>query len=110
MTLLRLGVNKTNIIYLASPHCVKSLKTLALHMGASSITPNWSVYNLGAICDQCMNMSHQYTELPTTILKNIHCLNTSLTQEALVSVVQVFATSRIDYCNSMLYGIHDYNK
>ena len=38
--LLKLNENKTNIIYLASPHCVKSLKTPALHMGASSINPN----------------------------------------------------------------------
>ena len=37
--LLRLKDNKTGIIYLASPHCVKSLKTPALQMGAFSITP-----------------------------------------------------------------------
>ena len=32
-----------------------------------------------------------------------------LTQEALVTVVHAFVTSRIDYCNSLLYGISDYN-
>jgi len=32
-----------------------------------------------------------------------------LTQEALVTVVYAFVTSRIDYCNSLLYGISDYN-
>jgi len=41
--LLILNDNITNIIYLASPHCVKSLRTTALQMGASSITPNGSV-------------------------------------------------------------------
>jgi len=41
--LLRLIDNKTNITYLASPHCFKSLMTPALQMGASSITPNDSV-------------------------------------------------------------------
>ena len=45
-----------NIIYLASPHCVKYLKTPALQMGASSITPNGSVKNLEVICYQCINM------------------------------------------------------
>jgi len=42
-------------------------------------------------------------------LKNIHCLKAILTQEALVTVVHTFATSRIDDCNSLLYGISDYH-
>jgi len=41
--LLKLNDNKTHMLYLASPHCVKSLKTPALQMGASSITPNGSL-------------------------------------------------------------------
>ena len=60
--LLRLNDSKTNIIYLASPHCVKSLKTPALKMGALSITPNGSVANLGVNFDQyvlrCMNVMY----------------------------------------------------
>ena len=70
--LLKLNDNKTNILYLASPHCVISLRTPALQMGASSITPKGSVQNLGVIFDKCINMhdvSHQYAELPTTILR-----------------------------------------
>ena len=39
----------------------------------------------------------------------MHCLKTLLTQEALVTVVYAFVTFRIDYCNSLLYGISDYN-
>ena len=42
-------------------------------------------------------------------LKNIHCLKAFLTQESLVTVVYAFVISRIDYCNSTLYGIFDYN-
>jgi len=42
-------------------------------------------------------------------LKNIHCLKAFLTQESLVAVVHAFVTSRIDYCNSLLYRISDYN-
>ena len=59
--LLKLNENKTYILYLASPHCVKSLKTPALQMGASSITPNRSVTNLGVIFNQCINMHEQVT-------------------------------------------------
>ena len=42
-------------------------------------------------------------------LKNIHCLKTFLTQKTLVTVVHAFVASCIDYCNSLLYGIFDYN-
>jgi len=41
-------------------------------------------------------------------LKNIHCLKAFLPQESLVTVVHAFVTSRIDYSNSLLYGISDY--
>jgi len=41
-------------------------------------------------------------------LKNIHCLKAVLTQEAILTVVHAIVTSRIDYCNSLLYGISDY--
>jgi len=66
----RLGLNdnKTNIIYLASPHYVKCLKMPALKIGASSITPNGPAQNLVVIFEKCINMSHQYSEPPTTIL------------------------------------------
>ena len=42
-------------------------------------------------------------------IKNIHCLKAFLTQDALITVVHAFVTSRIDYCNTLLYGISDYN-
>ena len=57
-----------------------------------------------------MNMSHQYADRAAYYhLKNIHCLKAFLTQEALVTVIHAFVTSRIDYCNSLLYGISDYD-
>ena len=40
---LRLNDNKTNIVYLASQHSIKSLKTPALQTGTSLITHNGSV-------------------------------------------------------------------
>ena len=59
--LLKLNDNKINIIYLGSPHCVKSLKTPALQMGASSITPNRSVKNLRVNFGQCINIHERVT-------------------------------------------------
>jgi hypothetical protein len=41
--------------------------------------------------------------------KNINFLKTFMRQETIKTVVHAFVTSRIDYCNSLLYGISDYN-
>jgi len=38
----------------------------------------------------------------------IHWLKALLTQETLVTVVHAFVTTRIDYCNSLLYGISEF--
>jgi len=59
----------------------------------------YSMYNLTSVC----RATYYY------YLKNIQCLKALLTQETLVTVVHAFVSSRIDYCNSRLYGISDYN-
>ena len=110
-TLLRLNDNTPNILYFISPHCVKSLKTPALQMSASSVTLNGSVKKLGVIFDQCINMYEHVRSVCRAAyyhLKNIHCLKALLTQEVLVTVVHVI-TSRIDYYNSLLYSIFSTN-
>ena len=82
-------------------------------MGPSSITPNGSVKNnLGVIFDQCINMYKHVTSVCRAAyyhLKNINCLKAFLTEESLVAVVHAIVTAHIDYCNSLLYGISDYN-
>jgi len=37
------------------------------------------------------------------------CLKAFLTQEALLTIVHAVVTFRIYYCNSLLYGISNYN-
>ena len=68
--------------------------------------------SLGVIFDQCIHMHEHVTSVCRAAyyhLKNIHRLKTFLTQETLVIVVHAFVTSRVDYCNFLLYGIADYN-
>jgi len=58
------------------------------------------------------SISHNVTSICRAAyyhLKNIHYLKAFFTQETLVTVVHAFVTSRIDYSNSLLYGISDYN-
>ena len=62
--------------------------------------------NLGVIFDQCINMYEHFTsecQCAYYFLENIHCLEASLTQEALLTVVHAFVTSRIVTPSYMLY-------
>ena len=73
---------------------------------------NGSVKNLGTIFNKCINIYEHVTSLCRAAnyhLKNLHFLKTFLTQGTLITVVHAFVASRIDYCNSLLYGISDYN-
>ena len=53
--LLELNDNKTYIIYMASPYCIKSLITPELHVGDICITSSDSVKYVGIIFDKCFN-------------------------------------------------------
>jgi len=91
---------------------VKPLKTQTLQVDSSLITPNLSEKNLGVVFDQYTNKYEHVTSVCRAAyyyLKNIHCLKSLLTQEAVLTVVHAFVTSCIDYCNSLLYGVSDYN-
>jgi len=73
-----------------------------------SIAPNGFVRYLGIIFEKCTNM-YEHVKSPAYYhLKNIHSLKESLTQEALATVVHAFVTSRIDYCNSLLVRLTEW--
>jgi len=40
-------------------------------------------------------------------LRQLHCVVQSLTSEAAITLVHSFVSTRLDYCNSVLYGIAD---
>jgi len=77
--ILKLNDSKTNILYLVSPHGVKSLKIPAIQIGAFFITKHQEV-----IFNQSINMDEHVTSSCLALydpVKNFHCLKTLLTQK-----------------------------
>jgi len=110
--MLKLNDDKSDVLYVASPHYLKSINTQGIHIGEICIKPNNKVKNLGVIFDQCLRMEDHVTTVCRAAyfhLKNIRSLKPYLTHKALLTVTHAFITSRIDYCNSLLYGVSDYN-
>ena len=100
----------TNQIFCMSPHYLKSVNTQGIHIGEICIKPNEMVKNLGVIFDQCLRMEDHVTAVCRAgyfHLKNIRSLKPYLTHKALLTVTHAFITSRIDYCNSLRYGVSD---
>ena len=70
-----------------------------------------SCRNLGVMFDKNACVDDQITSLCWSAhfhLRNIRAIRNLLTDSAAAQLVHALATARIDYCNSLLYGIPDY--
>ena len=59
-----------------------------------------------------MNMATHITKTCSSTffsLYNIRHIRKYLTNECTEKLIHAFITSRLDYCNSLLYGVHDYH-
>ena len=64
--------------------------------------------NLGVVLDSQLSTSQQVTAVCCSRfyqLRQLKSVNSSLTREALHSLIQAFVHCRIDYCNSTLAGV-----
>ena len=75
------------------------------------IPPVKCVRDLGVVFNHHMTMHENITKTCASCyfhLQNISSIRDSLTDEATIQLVHAFVSSRIDYCNSLLYGIPEY--
>ena len=97
---------------MASPYYSRSLKTPVLQISESSISPTDLVQNFEVMFYKFIDINDHVTSVSRTAhyhLKNFRSLKPFLSKDALIIVVHVFVTSCIDYFNSLLYVIADYN-
>ena len=76
-----------------------------------SITKSRCIRNLGAWFNDTFDMSQHVTNLCSASFfqpHNIRRIGKYLTQEVAATLVHFLVTCRIDYCNSLLYGLSDY--
>ena len=107
---LKLNDDKTDMICLASHHFTKLTDGICVTVGDSEIACSQTVVNLGVTFDRSIKMDQHVTAVCGSSyfhLRNIRSLKPHLTPEALITVTHAFISSRIDYCNSLLYGIAD---
>ena len=106
---LMLNDSKTEILLVGTRQQLRKVDLDALQIGTSTVPLTSSaVRNLGAWFDPELTMNTHVNKLCSAAyfhLYNLRRIRKYLTQQTCEKLVHAFVTSRIDYCNSLLYGL-----
>ncbi|XP_045906087.1 uncharacterized protein LOC123971372 [Micropterus dolomieu] len=102
---LQLNYNKSDTIIIGPKSLTKNTNNFSLSINNSTLYPSPHIRNL--VFDSNLTFEHYINHVTRTAffhLKNSARLRPSLTFSAAETLIHAFITSRIDYCNSILYG------
>ena len=107
---LKLNDAKTEVIHFASKYRLPQ-PFHGVTVGNNSIAPSRTVKNLGVFLDSTLTMSRQVSGIVSSAsmaIRNIGKVRRYLDITTTERLVHAFVSSRLDYCNSLMYGIQDY--
>ena len=105
---LKLNDRETEFILLGRRNHLADTPLQHLSTGDSSAEPSSVIRNLGVFFDQELSMKSHISSVCRTAyfhLRNVARTRKFITDDAAKSLVHAFITSRIDYCNSLLFGV-----
>ena len=105
---LRLNPDKTEFIWFGTRYQMSKLNPRSISVIPSSST---SVRDLGVMLDSELTMEGHVSKLCQSCffqLRRLRSIRHSLSRHALLTLVHAFISSRLDFCNSVLYGISAY--
>ena len=108
---LKLNENKSEFILLGSRAMLNKLPQSVLTVGNSSLHPKESCRNLGVTIDANMTLAAHISGISRSVrfqLRNLSHIRKFLTRRATESVVHSLISSRLDFCNVLLYNLPDY--
>ena len=108
--LLKLYQDKTEPVVISSKFLNRP-NLEYVRVGDEFIASNLFVRNLGVIMDNCFCMEQHVKKICSEAnnhLRNISKIRKYLTQDSAQIFIHAFISSKLDYCNSLLYGIPTY--
>ncbi len=105
---LKLNGDKTELLFIGTPQQQAKLCHPSISIGESAIQPSESARNLGVIFDQSMTLKAHISSVSKTAyhqLYNISVARKWLNRKAAATAIQAFVTSRLDFSNSLYYGL-----
>ena len=106
---LKINDSKTEFLIITSSFLTKSFDDLSIRVGDSNVSSN-SVRNLGVIFDKCIKLDYNISSVCKSTffhLRNIGGIRSILSNDACAQLIHSLVTVRLDYCNSILYGLSD---
>ena len=105
---LKLNEDKTEFFVASSKSNLKFIHEPSLNVCGSIITSSDSVRNLGVQFDSTMSMSSHISSISRSLnyhLRNIGHIRCYIDEDTCNHALRSLVISRIDYCNSLLYGL-----
>ena len=108
---LKLNDEKTEFMIISTVQQLAKVSINSLRVGAATITPVSSARNLGSWFDSKLTMAFHISKTCNSAfyyLYNLRRIRKYLSKDNTKTLVHAFISSRIDYCNSLLYGLPEY--
>jgi len=105
---LKLNPTKTEVIWLGSSHQVSQISITDIPLQSTTIRVAELARDLGVVIDSKLSLSAHVVALCRSgfyHLQQLRPVLRSLTHEAARTLIQAFISSRLEYCNSLLYGL-----
>ena len=106
---LKINDEKTEFLVISSPY-MKFNMDCSLKIGDITVQPSDSCKNLGVIMTNHLTMEKHIVNVCKNMLfyiRKIGAIRHLLNETATTQLVHALVTSRLDYCNSLLYGLPD---
>jgi hypothetical protein len=109
---LKLNSDKTQLLMLGTRYRLKNINVNPIHINGSVILLQHSVVDLGVTIDSELTMQPYIKIIAKSCfyqLRQLWSIRKCISTNVAKTLVQSFVCSKIDYCNSVLYGVSQTN-
>lgn len=105
---LKLNDSKTEFLIIGTPRQVSKLNINCITVGNTVVEQSMVAKNLGVWFDSQLNMETHISKTCKAAfyhLYNLRHIRKYLTRTCIITLVHAFITSKLDYCNGLLFGL-----